>query len=83
MYAIIISNLLFDSVFSIILESRQDNTGMDTLRGLNHHLLVISDGNNLAVTLFISVGGIYMSTDGERFSSLENGINTFFNGESG
>lgn len=80
---IIVSNLLFDSVFSIILESRQDFTGMDTLARLNIHLLVISDGNNLSVGLWISIGGSYTSTDAERFSSLEDSINTFFNGESG
>jgi len=79
----IVGYLLLYSVFGIVLESRQINTGMDTLTRFYYHLLMVGDSDGLGVTLWIGVAGFYTSTDGERFSGLEDSIDTFFNGEAG
>lgn len=48
---VIFGYLLLDSVLSIVLESRQSNTGMDTLTRFDIHFLVVSDSESLGVTL--------------------------------
>lgn len=47
----IVGYLLLYSVLGIVLESRQINTGMDTLTRFYYHLLMVGDSDGLGVTL--------------------------------
>ena len=81
MDAIVVVDHLMDSVFSIVLKSRQDNFSVYTFTSFNLNLLMISNTNNFGAWFNFCLSSRHRGSEGEWRTSLGHSINTCFNGE--